>query len=80
MNGAADPRRMNSERVIRSTGERHARSRPDLPSACWCPDVTLVVSTAKDTQIVDLKAALRQRDRTIAALHGELEKLHTPGS
>ena len=49
-------------------------------SAWWCPDVTLVVSTAKDTQIVDLKAAQRERDRTIAALHGELDKLHTAGS
>jgi uncharacterized protein involved in exopolysaccharide biosynthesis len=36
--------------------------------------------TAKDTQIADLKTTLRQRDRTIAALHGELEKLHAPGS
>jgi hypothetical protein len=30
--------------------------------------------TAKDTQIAQLKAALRERDRSIAALHGELEK------
>jgi capsule polysaccharide export protein KpsE/RkpR len=36
--------------------------------------------TAKDTQIADLKAALRERDRTIAALHGELDKLHAAGS
>ena len=30
--------------------------------------------TAKDTQIAELRAALRERDRTIATLHGELEK------
>jgi hypothetical protein len=30
--------------------------------------------TAKDAQIADLKAAMRQRDNTLAALHGELEK------
>ena len=30
--------------------------------------------TVKDPQIAQLKAALRERDRTIAALHGELEK------
>jgi hypothetical protein len=30
--------------------------------------------TAKDAQIADLKAAVGERDRTIAALHGELEK------
>ena len=30
--------------------------------------------TAKDAQIAGLKAALRHRDDTIAALHGELEK------
>jgi hypothetical protein len=65
---------------------------PPSPSCAWnaktafsdpsgrCPDVALVVSTAKDTQIVDLKAAQRERDRTIAALHGELDKLHTAGS
>ena len=29
---------------------------------------------AKDAQIADLKASLRERDRTIAALHGELDK------
>ena len=29
---------------------------------------------AKDTQIAELRAALRERDRTIATLHGELEK------
>jgi hypothetical protein len=29
---------------------------------------------AKDTQIAELNAALRERDHTIAALHGELEK------
>jgi hypothetical protein len=32
--------------------------------------------TAKDAQVADLKAALRERDRTIATLHGELDKLH----
>jgi len=32
--------------------------------------------TAKDNQIADLKAALRERDRTIALLHGQLDKLH----
>lgn len=30
--------------------------------------------TAKDTQIAQLKSTLRDRDRTIATLHGELEK------
>ena len=30
--------------------------------------------TAKDAQIAELKAAIRTRDRTIAAVHGELEK------
>ncbi len=35
--------------------------------------------TAKETQIADLKAALRQRDNTIAALHGELEKRRAGG-
>ena len=30
--------------------------------------------TAKDTQIAQLKATLRDRDRTIAALHGALER------
>ena len=35
--------------------------------------------TAKDTQIADLKAALRERDRTISVLHGELDKLHAAG-
>lgn len=30
---------------------------------------------AKDAQIAELKAQLRQRDQTIAVLHGELEKL-----
>jgi len=30
--------------------------------------------TAKHTQIAELNAALRERDHTIAALHGELEK------
>ena len=29
---------------------------------------------AKDTQIAELKAAVRDRDRAIAVLHGELEK------
>ena len=33
--------------------------------------------TAKDAQISDLNAALRERDRTIAILHGELDKLHS---
>lgn len=32
--------------------------------------------TAKDAQISDLNAALRERDRTIAILHGQLDKLH----
>ena len=32
--------------------------------------------TAKDAQIADLKAALRDRDHTIAVLHGQLDKLH----
>ena len=32
--------------------------------------------TAKDTQIADLKALLRERDRTIAILHGQLDRLH----
>ena len=35
--------------------------------------------TAKDAQIADLKAALRERDRTISVLHGELDKLHAAG-
>jgi hypothetical protein len=30
--------------------------------------------TAKDAQIAELKAALRDRDHTIAALHGELDR------
>jgi hypothetical protein len=30
--------------------------------------------TAKDAQIAELKTAVRERERTIAALHGELEK------
>ncbi len=30
---------------------------------------------AKDTQIAELKTQLRQRDQTIAVLHGELERL-----
>ncbi len=30
--------------------------------------------TAKDAQIAELKAAVRERDEIIAALHGELEK------
>ena len=34
---------------------------------------------AKDAQIADLKAALRERDRTISVLHGELDKLHAAG-
>jgi hypothetical protein len=33
--------------------------------------------TAKDTQIAELKAALRERDRTIALLHGQLDRLDT---
>jgi hypothetical protein len=33
--------------------------------------------TAKDAQIAELKAALRDRDHTIATLHGELDKLHS---
>lgn len=33
--------------------------------------------TAKEAQIAELKAALRDRDHTIAVLHGELDKLHT---
>ena len=32
--------------------------------------------TAKDAQIAELKAALRDRDHTIAVLHGQLDKLH----
>jgi len=32
--------------------------------------------TAKDAQIAELKAAPRERDRTIATLHGHLDKLH----
>jgi hypothetical protein len=32
--------------------------------------------TAKDNHIAELKAALRERDRTIALLHGQLDKLH----
>ncbi|WP_142278420.1 hypothetical protein [Mycobacterium europaeum] len=35
--------------------------------------------TAKDTQIAELGAALRERDQTIAALHGELDRLHRDG-
>ena len=35
--------------------------------------------TAKDAQIADLKAALRDRDRTISVLHGELDTLHAAG-
>ena len=35
--------------------------------------------TAKDAQIADLNAALRERDRTISVLHGELDKLHAAG-
>lgn len=35
--------------------------------------------TAKDAQIADLKAALRERDRIISVLHGELDKLHAAG-
>jgi DNA-binding transcriptional MerR regulator len=31
--------------------------------------------TAKDTQIAELKAALRERDRTISTLHGKLERM-----
>jgi hypothetical protein len=33
--------------------------------------------TAKDAQIAELKATIRERDRAIAVLHGELDKLHT---
>jgi uncharacterized protein involved in exopolysaccharide biosynthesis len=32
--------------------------------------------TAKDTQISELKATLREREQTIAVLHGQLDKLH----
>ena len=35
--------------------------------------------TAKDTQIAQLKATLRERDRTISALHGALERTGAPG-
>ncbi|MEZ0362873.1 DUF6262 family protein [Mycobacterium sp. pUA109] len=34
---------------------------------------------AKDTQIAELRAALRERDRTIAVLHGELERYSAGG-
>jgi hypothetical protein len=34
---------------------------------------------AKDAQIADLKAALRERARTISILHGELDKRHAAG-
>lgn len=33
--------------------------------------------TAKDAQISSLNAALRERDHTIAILHGQLDKLHS---
>lgn len=33
--------------------------------------------TAKDTQIAELKATLRERDQTIATLHGEIDRLTT---
>lgn len=32
--------------------------------------------TAREDLITELKATLRERDRTIATLHGEIEKLH----
>ncbi|QZH61399.1 transposase [Mycolicibacterium farcinogenes] len=31
--------------------------------------------TAKESQVAELKAALRERDRTIATLHGEIDRL-----
>jgi hypothetical protein len=52
----------------------------DTPAPASGTDNSIVAAlrsrlTAKDTQIAELKAALRQRDHTIAVLHGQLDKL-----
>ncbi|EUA41890.1 putative transposase [Mycobacterium avium subsp. avium 2285 (R)] len=55
---------------------------PDEPApAAAGPESSIVAAlrlrlTAKDAQIAELKAALRERDQTIAVLHGEIDKLH----
>ena len=66
-----------------------ARIRAHRPLAAVADDITPATGTdtsivaalrarltAKDTQIAELRSALRERDRTIAILHGQLDRFH----
>lgn len=53
----------------------------DIASPATPSDTSIVAALrgrliAKDTQIAELRAALRERDHTIAVLHGQIDRLH----
>jgi hypothetical protein len=66
--------------LIRAHRPLEAVDTETAPPPAADPETSIVAALrsrliAKDAQIAELKAQLRQRDQTIAVLHGELEKL-----
>jgi hypothetical protein len=70
--------------VARIRAHRRITAADDPPPPAADQETSIVAAlrarlTTKDAQIAELKAALRERDHTIPALHGQLDKLHSGG-